>query len=50
MEIDLKKRRYHHKEGRLIPRKEHPKPFRYVGSRFILMLVILIVLYKIITC
>ena len=50
MEIDLKKRKYEHKEGRLIPRRKPPKPFRHVGTGFIVMLVILILMYKIITC
>jgi|GEM_PF-2139458 len=50
MEIDLKKRKYDHKTGRLIPRKEYPKPFRYVGGGFILMLIILVVIYRIIVC
>lgn len=50
MEIDLKKRKYDHKTGRLIPRKEYPKPFRYVGAGFILTIIILLVLYKIIVC
>ena len=50
MEIDLKKRKYDHKEGRLIPRKKYPKPFRYVGGGFIVMLIIGIILYNIIVC
>jgi uncharacterized membrane protein YukC len=50
MEIDLKKRKYERKEGRLIPRKEYPKPFRYVGGGFIIALIILVVLFRIIVC
>jgi len=50
MEIDLKKRKYDHKEGRLIPRKKYPKPFRYVGPGVIVMLIIVIILYNIIVC
>lgn len=50
MEIDLKKRKYDHKEGRLIPRKKYPKPFRYVGIGVIIMFVILLVFYNVIVC
>jgi uncharacterized membrane protein YukC len=50
MEIDIKRRKYEHKEGRLIPRKKYPKPFRFVGMGVIVMLVIVIILYNIIVC
>jgi uncharacterized membrane protein YukC len=50
MEIDLKKRKYERKEGRLIPRKKYPSPFRYVGGGFIITLIILVVLFRIIVC
>jgi len=50
MEIDLKKRRYDYKEGRLIPRRKQPKPFRFVGIGVIIMFVILLVFYNAIVC
>ncbi len=50
MEIDIKKRKYEYKEGRLIPRRKHPKPFRFVGPGVFVMLLIIIVLYNIIVC
>lgn len=50
MEIDLKKRKYERKEGRLIPRKKYPNPFRYVGRGFLITLIILVVLFRIIVC
>ncbi len=40
------KRRYNFKEGRLIPRKKHSKPFRFVGLGVIIMAVIIFILYK----
>ncbi|MHA1278061.1 MAG: hypothetical protein ACTSQ8_12805 [Candidatus Helarchaeota archaeon] len=42
------KKRYNFKEGRLIPRKKHYKPFRFVGIGIIVMVVLLFILYKII--
>jgi hypothetical protein len=50
MEIDLKKRKYEHREGRLIPRRKQPKPFRYVGGGLIITIIVLLVLYGIIVC
>jgi uncharacterized membrane protein YukC len=44
--MDLKKKKYNFREGRLIPRKKHAKPFRFVGVGIIIMVVIIIILYK----
>ena len=44
--MDFKKRRFDYKEGRLISRKKHPKPMRFVGIGIIVMIVILFILYK----
>ncbi|MEE8596300.1 MAG: hypothetical protein V3T09_00640 [bacterium] len=40
------KRRFNYKEGRLIPRKKHSKPFRFVGIGIIIMAVIIFIFYK----
>ncbi len=50
MEIDLKKRKYDRKEGRLIPRRKKPKPFRYVGGGLIVTIIVVAILYGIIVC
>lgn len=42
------KRKYNFRDGRLIPRKKHGKPFRFVGIGIIAMVVIIFFLYKII--
>lgn len=39
------KRRYDFKKGRLIPRKKHGKPLRFVGIGIIAMFVIIVILY-----
>jgi uncharacterized membrane protein YukC len=48
VKLDLKKRRFQGSEGRLIPRKKYPKPFRFVGLGIIIMLVIIVILYKLV--
>jgi hypothetical protein len=45
--VDLRKRRFNFEEGRLIPRKHYPPPFRLVGLGIIVMVVVLFILYKI---
>jgi len=50
MEIDLKKRKYERKEGRLIPRRRQPKPFRYVGGGLLVTVIIVALLWGIIVC
>lgn len=42
------KRRYNFQEGRLIRRKKHGKPLRFVGIGIIVMVVVSFILYKII--
>jgi len=44
----LKKRKFDYKEGRLIPKRKHGKPLRFVGIGLIIMIVILVILYKLI--
>jgi hypothetical protein len=46
--MEFKKRGFEYKEGRLIPRKKHPKPMRFVGIGIIVMIVVLFILYKLI--
>jgi len=41
------KSRYDRKEGRLIPRKQHGKPFRFVGVGIIITAVIIYILYRV---
>ena len=50
MEIDLKKRKYERKEGRLIPRRRYPKPFRHVLLGGVIALLIVIMLGRAILC
>jgi hypothetical protein len=50
MEIDLKKRRYERKEGRLIPRRKYPKPFRFVWVGGVITLIVVIMLGRAILC
>lgn len=49
MGLDFRKKK-EVKVRRLIPRKNYPKPFRFVGVGIIALIVILIVLYRIIVC
>ncbi len=42
------KQRYDRKEGRLIPRRKHGKPFRFVGIGILVTAVIIYLLYRII--
>jgi uncharacterized membrane protein YukC len=45
--MDLRKRKLIQKEGRLIPRRKYPRPFRFVGIGVIMMIVIIIILYMV---
>ncbi|UCD05269.1 MAG: hypothetical protein JSV98_09155 [candidate division WOR-3 bacterium] len=49
MGLDFRKKK-EVKVRRLIPKKEYPKPFRFVGVGVIATFIILIVLYRIIVC
>jgi hypothetical protein len=44
----FKKRKFDYREGRLIQRKKHGKPLRFVGIGLIVMIVIVVILYKLI--
>jgi hypothetical protein len=44
--MKLKKRRFDYKESRLILRKKHAKPMRFVGIGIIAMIVMVFILYK----
>lgn len=46
--LDFKKRKIDFHQRRLIPRREYPKPFRFVGIGIIVMVVLIFILYKLI--
>ncbi len=46
--MDLRKRKFEYKKGRLIRRRKYPKPFRFVGVGIIVMVVLIIFLYIVI--
>lgn len=50
MALDFRHKKQEPKVKHLIPRKEHPKPFRFVGPGVVITFIVLIVLYRIIVC
>jgi uncharacterized membrane protein YukC len=44
--MELNKKKFGGKKGRLIPQKKYPRPFRFVGIAIIVMVLIIFILYK----